>query len=251
MEQGVRSSDNGPVRLQVFLDEQGVLRLWSVRIEFERAKHEISFPECNRASSALVPVLAVHMRRIADLLRSGGRLDRPGPMVELEGGLLSDLTACARFGSSGFVEIDVTYAHFFGTMSCLFSRAKTARDPSLKAREKIAVEALVDIAGPLLGIAQQAGEIGAAEGEAFRAQLAQIGARAQELEDRLQQLRSYLSALQSGPPSGLSQPLAPMRRAAASGAPANAAMSARKSQRAAEAPPSNIFVFPKTDPASK
>ncbi|MFT6452604.1 MAG: hypothetical protein ACJA06_002106 [Halocynthiibacter sp.] len=252
MEQPDRNSDDGPVRLQVFLDEKGVLRLWSVRLDFQRAVHEVSFPECNRVSNALVPALATHLRRVADLLRSGGRLDRPGPMVELDGGLLSELSARARFGTSGFVEIEINYQHFFGTLSCLFNRPSSARDATIRAREKIAVEALVDIAGPLLGIAQQAGKAATADSEDFRDQLAEIGARADELEASLQMMRSYLAALDAGAQRAAPQPVAPLRRSV-SGADSGHPDGTPEPHNATRNPipqlSAHIVEFPKADPA--
>lgn len=245
MEPTNRNTDGGPVRIQVFLDEEGALRLWSVRIEFQRALHEISFAECNLVSGALVPALSSHLRRVADLLRTGGRLERAGAMVDLESGLLSDMTARARFGESGFMEIDVVYTQFLGSLSCLFVRAGSARDPSARAREKIAVEALVEIAGPLLSVAMQAKEIAKDEEADLREQLEAISLRAEDMELSLHKLRRYLATLECGPAKGFAEP---MRRRAGGADGLRSNQSLRLERSIKDAPKTaNVLKFPKAD----
>jgi hypothetical protein len=170
--------------------------LQSVDLNGRGARHRISFTRGSRIRDVFQAELAECIEALLERLPTHGHaFSDPDFLIELPGLTLARLSVLVRAMADGAAQIVLRFRYFIGSLQNAFRTELRLPLPTLDHRERIAVEALADIATPIfsLALADRAHVRTKEDEDIVLRRLEQLSARACELNFYLTLLTRYVS----------------------------------------------------------
>jgi len=158
------SHEPDDLTIRVLVDDDLTLRLWDIRVTSRDMSSTLAFPKRANVQKTLVMPLGLQVGRcLSDYLYGGFHrqdtaLEVPDFKLQLKGAALSGLRIERARGVPKSRVYAMHFKHFVGRVDSLFSSDRAIAKDTLSHVDRVAVSTLVDIAGPLFGLARMSGE---------------------------------------------------------------------------------------------
>lgn len=169
----------------------------SVDILGSTMRHRVSFTQTSRIRDVFQPDLADCIESILERLPPNTHVfSDPDFIIELPGLTLARLRVLIQVAANGASQIILRFRYFIGGLQSVFRVDAHMRIPTLEHRERIAVEALADIATPMfsLALANMDHVRTAHDKELVQRKLEELSGRASEINFYLSLLTRYVTA---------------------------------------------------------
>lgn len=171
-------------------------RVWSADFKASGVSHHMRFTDQNRLIDVFQPGVADILQTLSDDVAAtdGVSLSQPDFLFESGACLLKGARLLEGRDKDGRQMVTLRFKYFVGNLDDLIKLSTAITAPSLHHRERIAVEALADVASPLLRLATitQHRALSVSQKSAVETQLAMIEDRAAELQFHLGMLTRYV-----------------------------------------------------------
>lgn len=172
------------------------LRVQSVEILSPDLRQKLSFRGAMDLKDVFVPLLANRLERVLSRISDGnGVHTKPDLVITFPGLVLARLRILVHRTPEGARQVLMRFKYFIGGLQNAFRVQTHFTEPSLLHREKLAIEALTEIATPLFDIANAALASDQVEDiqRALQEHLLHLSENAQELSFYLTMLARYAS----------------------------------------------------------
>lgn len=194
---GEHDNDTFVINMKI---ENGAPAITSCEVVARQHKHKILFRRPRPAAEVLTPQLAEQLDAMMEEIGGAKRVySSPDYHLALPRLILGGLRVILTEMRDGVQYVFIRFRHFIGGLADAFRVELGFDTPTLPHRERIAVEALVDIVSPWLDILRDLDTGRPGLGAAAMERLEEMAGRSEELSFHLSLLMSYVEECRPGP----------------------------------------------------